>query len=199
MRTSFTIGSGERQQRPLVADPGILGPQEGAYQSSYDSTWRQQPVYDARFVEEQLDRIDALMDQIHESLIAATREPLLDAREIRSVASRMQQVAQIQESIHQIILPVFTRGNHGGADRFRHHLSRLQQQDDLNDYLLFRNNRLQRMYEQIMDRDSLIGRIGTMATISYTFDAVSDVLTVGTGQILRHEARDQLAVTVLGT
>jgi hypothetical protein len=223
MRTAFTTGSGQsqRQQRPLLVDPGILleedeededneeeeeeeeqDSQEEAYQSSDNSTpfapEPQQPVYDERFVDEQFDRIDALMDQIN----AATRELLLHAREIEIIAPRMQEVAELQESIHHIILPVLTRGNHVGvehADIFRQHLSRLQQQDDLYDYIRVRTNRLQRMYEQMIDRDSLIGRIGTIATISYTFDIVSDVLPVGTSHAPRHEARDQLAVTALGT
>jgi hypothetical protein len=229
MRTSFTTGSGQRRQRPLIADPGIVeedeededndeedeeegndeeeeieDTQQEVYQSGHDSALfapePQQAVYDVvvRFVAEQLDRIDALMDQIH----AATRELILDAREIASALSRINEVTEIQESTHQIILSMSTRGSIVGVehdDSFRQYLSRHQQQNDFYNYILVRKNRLQRMYDQTIDRDSLIGRVGTIATISYTFDALSDVLTVGTSQAPRDEARSQLAVTALGT
>ena len=250
MRTSFTMGSGERQQHhPLAELVGILlllqeeeeeaeeeekeddegkegeeeekegddeeeeiqDRREDVHQAiSLVSTAESSEPYDARYVDVLLDRMDAALDQILETLSTATRGPLLDVHDSSNVRQQIDEAlnraVEINASIRQALLSqkeAIERGNHQASKSLdsiaRQQLSRSDEQQEVRDYIRARLLRFHTMLEQAGDRDLLIGRIGTMATISYTFDEDSDILTVGASQSSRREGRDELVVTALGT
>lgn len=244
MRMAFTMGSGERQQRPLVAINGILQEEveeekdeeeekedeeeeeegedeeeeiqdrrEEVHQFSVVSTPVSFVRYDRRYVDVHLDRMDAVLEQTLEALSTATRGPHLDVYDLlyitflpRQIEEALSHVDEINASIRQALSPLeqaIERGDHQFSESLeniaRQHLSRFQEQMEVQDYIQVRVHRLLTMCEQAGGRDLLIGRIGTMATISYTFDEESDILTVGASQSSRHEVRNELVVTALGT
>ena len=174
------------------------------------STAESSEPYDARYVDVLLDRMDAALDQILETLSTATRGPLLDVHDSSNVRQQIDEAlnraVEINASIRQALLSqkeAIERGNHQASKSLdsiaRQQLSRSDEQQEVRDYIRARLLRFHTMLEQAGDRDLLIGRIGTMATISYTFDEDSDILTVGASQSSRREGRDELVVTALGT
>jgi hypothetical protein len=157
--------------------------------------------------------MDAALDQIMETLSTATRGPLLNVHDLlnvtRQIDEALNRVGEINVSIRQALSSqkqAVERRDHQVSEsldniarQYLSHLSRVREQKEVRDYIRVRLLQLQAMREQAGDRDLLIGRIGTMATISYTFDEESDILTVGASQSSRREARDELVVTALGT
>lgn len=234
MRTSFTMGSGERQALPLVAIVGLLQEEEEEQDEDEEKEDEEEEIQDRRedvhlsanlvstpessepndrrYVDVLLDRMDAALDQIMEMLSTATREPLLNVHDLlnvtRQIDEALNRVGEINVSIRQAVSSQkqaverrdqVSESLNNIARQYLSHLSRFREQKEVRDYIRVRLLQLQAMREQAGDRDLLIGRIGTMATISYTFDEESDILTVGASQSSRREARDELVVTALGT
>jgi hypothetical protein len=189
-------------------DEEIQDRQEEAYHSTRDDSTPvapalHQPVNDARNMEEAMARMDVALDQVHESLTTA----LFNVQDMLSVIPTLERLAQAVRAFNEMrnasipetlsyLRQSIERNDHPVDQNFLdivgQHASRIE----------FHRARFYRIFAahaQTTDCDSLIGRIGTMATISYTFDEASDVLTIGTSPSSRNEARDQLVVTALGT
>lgn len=163
--------------------------------------------YDMPLVEENLDQIDRSLNDAEE-VLEGIRDDEIDHRHLLNISRRLDRAEAAQQPIVEAfdnVLDLIRSGARLSDPAFsdllrvtRRHRVRVAAQLDRMQSIHFR---LRHLNEQssVHSNDPLIGRIGTVATVSYTFDENSDILNVGNNDAPRDEERDELVVTVLGT
>jgi hypothetical protein len=163
--------------------------------------------YDMPLVEENLDQIDRSLNDAEE-VLEGIRDDEIDHRHLLNISRRLDRAEAAQQPIVEAfdnVLDLIRSGARLSDPAFsdllrvtRRHRVRVAAQLDRMQSIHFR---LRHLNEQasMHSNDPLIGRIGTVATVSYTFDENSDILNVGNNDAPRDEERDELVVTVLGT
>lgn len=164
--------------------------------------------YNVNLVEENLDRIDQSLNDAQEVLDSIQGQQI-DHGHLLNISRRLDRAEEAQRPIVEAfdaILDMIRSGAQLSDPMFRDLLSdarrhrvRVSQQLDRMQSIHFRLRHLNEQGESGRSGDPLIGRIGTVATVSYTFDESSDILDVGSSESSRNEDRDELVVAVLGT
>jgi hypothetical protein len=164
--------------------------------------------YNVDLVEENLGRIDRSLNDAQEVLDGIQGEQI-DHRHLLNISSRLDRAEEAQRPIVEAfdaILDMIRGGAQLSDPMFsdllrtgRRHRVRVSQQLDRMQSIHFRLRHLNEQADSVRSGDPLIGRIGTVATVSYTYDETSDALDVGGSESSRNEERDELVVAVLGT
>jgi len=133
----------------------------------------------------------------------------IDQRHLLNVARRVSQAEEAQRPIVQAFDEILDLIRSGArltdpnlADVFSiasRHRVRVTEQLDRMQSIHFRLKRLNERAERQSNDDPMIGRIGTVATVSYTFDDNADIMDVGSSDASRNDERNELIVTVLAT
>jgi len=163
--------------------------------------------YDVNLVEENLDRIDRSLNDALEVMDGVLGHQI-DHRHLLNISRRLDRAEVAQRPIVEAfddILDLIRSGARLTDPDFvellrvaRRHRVRVSEQLDRMQSIHFRLRHMSGLSDS-QSGDPLIGRIGTVATVSYTFDDTLDILDVGNNDALRNEARNELVVTVLGT
>ena len=164
--------------------------------------------YNVDLVEENLGRIDRSLTDAQEVLDDIQGEQI-DHRHLLSISRRLDRAEEAQRPIVEAfdaILDMIRGGAQLSDPMFsdllrtgRRHRVRVSQQLDRMQSIHFRLRHLNEQTDSVTSGDPLIGRIGTVATVSYTYDETSELLDVGGSESSRNEERDELVVAVLGT
>ena len=162
--------------------------------------------YDVALVEENLDLIDRSLNDAQE-VMDGIHGHQIDHRHLSNISRRLDRAEEGQRPImdtFDVIINMSRNGARLSDPQFaeqvrvaRLHRARVSEQLDRMHSIQFR---LRLLNERAGSQtgDPLIGRIGTVATVSYTFDATSDILDVES-DLSRNDERGELIVAVLGT
>ena len=151
-----------------------------------------------RFAEQRLEEIEESLDAAEELVATLQWTQQLEDAERRNMMDIPRQISEAQVKLSDALIQlsfesreILRRGQVDDVLRLRGRVRRQKERMDACDFLF---RRIQQTTAQRATRDPLIGRVGTVATISYTFDDTSDNVDE-----YRNEQREQLVVTVLGT